>query len=207
EVGTPRETIEAAHRAMQLEPRYGPQLRFDLQARARAMLGEWNLVDYGAAPEDVDAANLYWIMAVRYTMWKRDPSLSAQLGEALLKLDSQSVLARAFVGWIFDHRLSASERSNIDSRKTSTNITQRMRIFWNQLSAEVGVYTGEPAMGDVRAAVELGLVDIAWMDRCPLFDELRKTPEWPALRETVAARAKIVRMQLEGGQATVASPS
>ena len=205
EVGTPRETIEAASRAMQLEPRYAPQLRYDVQARARAMLGEWNLEDYGPPPEDADAANLYWIMAVRYTMWKRDPALSAKLGEALLKLDSQSVLARAFVGWIFDHRLSQSERSNIDSRKTSTNITQRMRIFWNQLSAEVNVYTSEPALADVRAAVDLGLVDIAWMDLCPLFDELRKTPEWSALRETVAARARIVRMQLEGGQATVAS--
>jgi serine/threonine-protein kinase len=208
EVGTPQEAMEAAQRAMQLEPRYGPQLRFDVQARARAMLGEWNLEDYGGPPEDLEIANLYWIMATRFTMWKRDAALSAKLGEMLMKLDAQSVLARAFVGWIFDRRLSQNDRANIDSRKSSTAITQRMRIFWNQLSAEVSVYTGETtAMNDVRAAVDLGLVDISWMDRCPMFDELRKAPEWAPLRETVATRARVVYMQLQGGSATIASSS
>ncbi len=206
EVGSPRETIEAAERAMQLEPRYTPQLRYDVQGRARALLGEWNLDDYGGPPEDVEAANLYWIMATRCTMWKRDPALSAQLGESLLKLDSQSVLARAFVGWIFDQRLSQNDRANLEGRKTATNVTKRMRIFWNQLSAEVAVYTGEKtAFDDVRSAVDLGLVDITWLDGCPLFDEMRKLPEWAALRETVATRARIVYMQLQGGSATVAS--
>jgi serine/threonine-protein kinase len=205
EVGTPRESIEAAHRAMQLEPRFS-HLKLDVQARGRAMLGEWNIEDYTKPPDDdPESANLYWVMATRYTMWKRNPALSAKLGEELLKLDAQSVLARAFVGWIFDNRLSQHDRSNIESRKTSPNNTPRMRIFWNQLSAEVKAYVGEDPRDDLRAAVDLGLVDIAWMDLCPLFDEVRKDPDWPALRERVAVRARMVLMQLQGGQATVVS--
>jgi serine/threonine-protein kinase len=204
EVGTPREAIEAAHRAMQLEPRFS-HLRFDVQARSRAMLGEWELGEYGEPPTDVEAANLYWIMATRFTMWKRDDVASKRLAEQLMALDAGSVLARMFVGWIFDKRIPTPERSRIDERKSAEGITKRMRIFWNQLSSEVRIYVGERPLDDVRAAVDLGLVDIAWMDRCPLLEDLRKDPEWKDMRERVASRARIVLMQLEGGQATMAS--
>jgi TolB-like protein/predicted Ser/Thr protein kinase len=202
EVGSPRESIEAAHRAMQLEPRFS-HLRFDVQARAHAMLGEWNLVDYGEPPTEVEAANLYWIMATRFTMWKRDPAAAKLLAERLTALDAGSVLARMFVGWIFDKKIPTPERARLDERKAAEGITRRMRVFWNQLGAEMRIYVGEKPMDDVRRAVDLGLVDIAWMDGCPLLDDLRNEPGFAEMRETVATRARIVYMQLSGGEATL----
>ena len=112
---------------------------------------------------------------------------------------------RSFVGWIFDNQVATPERSRIDALKNATDITLRMRIFWNQLSAEVRAYVGEHPMDDVCAAVDLGLVDIAWMDHCPLLDDLRKDPEFAPLRERVAVRAKVVLMALRGAEATMAS--
>jgi serine/threonine-protein kinase len=204
DVGPPREAIEAAHRAMQLEPRFA-HLRFDVQARARAMLGDWDLDDYGAPPEDKDLVNIYWIMAARFTMWRRDDASAERLGRAMASLDLRSILVGAFVGWILTRKIPDDERHRIDSLKVSTAISQRLRIFWNQISAEVRAYVGETPIDDVRTAVDLGLIDIAWVDHCPLLDDVRKHPDFAQLRETVATRARFVYMQLQGGSATIAS--
>ena len=204
EVGPPREALEAAHRAMQLEPRFA-HLRYDVQARARAMLGDWDLDDYGAPPEDKDLLNIYWIMAVRYTMWRRDQASAERLMRALETLDTKSVLVGVFVSWIVDRKIPPSERHRIDSRKTSEAISPRLRIFWNQISTEVRAYCNEDPFDDVKAAVDLGLIDIAWMDKCPLLESARKHPEFADLREKVALRARAIYMQLQGGSATIAS--
>ncbi len=203
EVGAPRDAIEAANRTMQLEPRLS-HLRYDVQARSRAMLGEWDLADYGAPPQDPDSSNLYWVMATRFTMWKRDAAAAAHLAEIVKGADTTSVLVRSFTGFVIDKNVPAAERSRMDERKRSKTITTRMQIFWNQLSAEVRTYVGENAIDDVRTAVDLGLFDIAWMDHCPLLDEMRKDPEFRALRDRVAARARAVLVQLRGSDETMA---
>jgi eukaryotic-like serine/threonine-protein kinase len=203
EIAPPRETIEAAERAMQLEPRI-THLRFDVQARSRAILGEWDLDEY-AAPNDVDTANIYWVMAVRYTMWSRNDTAAEKIARTLAVNDTHSVLVRAFVGIVLDKKIPTSERERIAERKVAPSVTKRMRTFWHQISAEVLSYVGEDAMDDVRAAVDLGLFDITWMDGCPLLEDLRKRAEFEELRERVAARARPALMQLHGSDATIAS--
>jgi serine/threonine-protein kinase len=204
DVGPPREAIEAAHRAMQLEPRFA-HLRYDVQARSRAMLGDWDLDDYGEPPADVDLRNIYWIMAARFTMWRRDDASAQRLARAMATLDLRSILVGAFVGWIVGRKIPPDERHRIDSLKTSTAISPRLRIFWNQISSEVRAYCNEDPLDDVRSAVDLGLIDIAWMDHCPLLDGVRKHADFAQLRETVSVRARAVYMQLQGGSATIAS--
>jgi len=203
EVAPPHESMAAAERAMQLEPRLA-HLRFDVVARGRAMLGEWDLADY-TVPTDTEAMNLFWIMAVRYTLWSRDRERAKALARSLASLDTQSVFLRVFVGWVLDEKVAAADIARVEERKRSPAISARGRSFWNQLGAEFAGYVGSPAIDDVRASVESGLFDIAWMDGCPLLDETRKDPAFAALRERVADRARRVLAELHGGEATIAA--
>jgi len=45
------------------------------------------------------------------------------------------------------------------------------------------------AMHTLSHAVEAGLLDWMWLERCPLLHSLRKEPRWPALRALVQQRA------------------
>ncbi len=44
----------------------------------------------------------------------------------------------------------------------------------------------------MRGAIDAGLIDILWMDNCPLLEPLRKDARFAPLRVEVAARAALV---------------
>jgi serine/threonine-protein kinase len=59
-----------------------------------------------------------------------------------------------------------------------------------QILAEVSVLAGRPddALTAIQRAADAALADLAWLDRCPLFDTLRDRPEFRASREQVRQR-------------------
>lgn len=54
----------------------------------------------------------------------------------------------------------------------------------------------QKALPVLRRAVELGIIDILWMDICPLITPLSELPGYAELRATVAERALIVQRAL-----------
>jgi TolB-like protein/tetratricopeptide (TPR) repeat protein len=78
-----------------------------------------------------------------------------------------------------------------------------------QIGAECRAVTGdhEGALAAIEQYAEGGYGDVAWLDRCPLFGELRGSPRFSAAREQVAARAAAVtRAYLASQQASDAPP-
>jgi serine/threonine-protein kinase len=203
EVGAPADAIAAAERAMQVEPRL-LHLRYDVQARARAMMGEWDIDDY-EPPKDTESHFLYGIMAARFTLWGGDNERALAVAKRLSGSDTNSVLVRAFVGLIMDRKVSTAEMARIRERQTAVMVTKRTRLFWHQLSAELGGAINAPVIPDIQTAVSLGLFDVAWMDMCPLLAGARKDPAFAPLRDIVAARAKATLLQLQGADATIAA--
>ena len=68
------------------------------------------------------------------------------------------------------------------------------------IAAEAQAFRGDEA-GAVRCIAEgdaLGLVDVTWADRCPLFESMRGSPLFVAVRDRIAARAKEALDVLEG---------
>ncbi len=47
-------------------------------------------------------------------------------------------------------------------------------------------------LASLEDAERVALFDIAWLDRCPLFDPYRNDPQFAAVRASVAARADAV---------------
>jgi serine/threonine-protein kinase len=77
---------------------------------------------------------------------------------------------------------------------------RRRPIFFRQLAAEGLAFAGDyvEAEAVLLEADSLGLVDVTWLDRCPLFEPFRGSPGFVAIRERVAARAKEALDVLEG---------
>jgi serine/threonine-protein kinase len=67
-----------------------------------------------------------------------------------------------------------------------------------QLNAEILAYVFEVdgALGCVKEAVQSGLIDLLWMDRCPLLDAVRKDARFAPLRAEVEARGQRVKLAL-----------
>ena len=51
-------------------------------------------------------------------------------------------------------------------------------------------HVGDAALEALKRASEADLIDIVWLDRCPLFDKLRHMPEFAAIRTPVKRRAR-----------------
>jgi eukaryotic-like serine/threonine-protein kinase len=55
------------------------------------------------------------------------------------------------------------------------------------------VFEIDGALAAVRGAIDAGLLDLLWMDLCPVLDPVRKDARFPPLREEVAVRVQAVR--------------
>ena len=76
----------------------------------------------------------------------------------------------------------------------TARVGPRFRTLADQIAAEAFALRGDPprALAALRRAVEHTLVDIVWLDRCPVLGSVRELPEFAALRATVRSRADAI---------------
>jgi serine/threonine-protein kinase len=82
--------------------------------------------------------------------------------------------------------------------ESSANDSWRRTCFNHQLRAELRAYDRDidGAIAEIAAAVEAGLIDVAWMARCPLFSAVRNDPRFGPLMDVVAGRAGAITAAL-----------
>jgi eukaryotic-like serine/threonine-protein kinase len=70
----------------------------------------------------------------------------------------------------------------------------RQQLMGLQLLIEVALVRDRPerALATLALAARTGLMDIVWLDRCPLFGRVAEHPSYPPLRAEVARRAERV---------------
>jgi len=70
----------------------------------------------------------------------------------------------------------------------------RQQLMGLQLLAEIAMVFGRDAVGleMLRTAAQRGLLDVVWLDRCPLFMALSTRQEFVEIRTQVADRAERV---------------
>jgi serine/threonine-protein kinase len=199
EVGQAKKGIAVLDAVLALEPERN--LIAGELLRARVLMGDWSAFD-GAiekVPPD-DQVNVRYMMLARLTMWRRDPAVAAALRR---RVESREFPLRDEVLAILDV-VEGSPRYEMLGRIAEwgrvVGRARRRPIFFRQLTAEGLCFVGDlpAAESALLDADSLGLVDLTWLDRCPLLSELRKTPGFAAVREHVAARAKDVLDVLEG---------
>jgi hypothetical protein len=67
----------------------------------------------------------------------------------------------------------------------------RQQLMGLQLLIEVALVRDRPerALATLALAARTGLMDIVWLDRCPLFGRVAEHPRYPPLRVEVGRRA------------------
>ena len=75
----------------------------------------------------------------------------------------------------------------------------RGRMFRFQLTTELYCVTkdSDAALRALARAVDMGLFDLGWLDRCQLLDLVRLDPRFRSLRKIVAGRAQQVQELLK----------
>ncbi|MBX3224444.1 MAG: protein kinase [Labilithrix sp.] len=174
-------------------------------ARIRSMLGDSagmkeTLGEIPSHPGDVGA---WFMIQTRDLMWRRDIQGAKQLLEHLATVTLPPT-ARFAVEHMLKVPLGDDTRVRepafldrvlpVDAsrppRRASFNAQMRTEMFaFFQMDAET--------FAALRAGDANGLMDIVWLDRCPLLDQLRGEPEFATIHSRVAFRAERVAAALD----------
>jgi serine/threonine-protein kinase len=190
EVGRPEEGISFLKRALSLEPRIA-RARGDI-ARVAALLGDWSEVAplYTEAPSEMEQSGV-WFLRARIAMWRSDETWARRAaGEVPATLPLRAAV-EGLCTVVTSRAVPPSLAALADSLGKVTGRVRRRPIYFRQVKAEVLAYVGDDAgaIATIEDATALGLIDVVWLDRCPLFQTIRAAPGFVEARAKVAERA------------------
>jgi serine/threonine-protein kinase len=202
EVGSPADALASLSTAIKLQPS-NLRARGDAM-RMHALLGDYAPVDdlVARAAGEAGTEGVVIVLAARLALWKRDVEMLRRIEETTKDLQ---YAFKSAVGELVAVGVSGNITPALaDLGKTWGKVTHgavRRSAFFQQLAAEVAAYAGldDAALDAIEAGDRLGLIDISWLDRCPLLDRLRDSPRFAEARRGIAARASAVLAALEGG--------
>jgi serine/threonine-protein kinase len=192
EVGRPEEGTAFLERAILLEPSLY-RAKLDV-ARVSALMGDWSKAEalYEDPPRDASEHASFWFPRARLALWKGDGVWAewAKL-ELLQHTFSMRTPIEAICELILTRTIPDPLRVLVDSLGKITGRVRRRPIFFRQMKAEAHAYVGEDdvVLLALDEAATLGLIDVVWLDRCPLFDSLRRDDRFVAIRARVEAKA------------------
>jgi serine/threonine protein kinase/tetratricopeptide (TPR) repeat protein len=204
EVGPLAVAVEHLRAALVREPT-STEARLSL-ARAHALLGDAAECErtLGPTPADPSEQIPHLLTAARLAMWFRDPRRIAELlpsVEALSKNPDAKMLAAGLLRVGERGTLDAAEREYLARVFPSGSSTgQRLAAFHAQLRAEVFLACAdrENAIEAIREADANGLLDLMWLEHCPLLDPLRGHRDLDPIRRSTTLRASRVSDVLDG---------
>jgi serine/threonine-protein kinase len=204
EVGCVSEAIAHLERARWLDPNGG---MFQDLVRGYALLGDYDRADTVSATFELERHPIVLYTAARIQLWRRAP-------RALPEMDPSAnpMLRKSYVDCLEVVRsgvLSDEALAFLDGRIAASTPNSRPTRFRLQVRAEflAFVHRTEEAEATIARAVDGGLLDLAWMDRCPLLAELRVRPSFAGLRDIVEKRTEPVLRAWRGEEISAHRPS
>jgi serine/threonine-protein kinase len=204
--------LELSLRSLDLAAELDPSAAYTHRERLRvlSLMGRWDAalraLEDCAARTTGDERMAHLLARARFAAWRRDlVELEAARAEMLTEAQRFEGVSpdRAEIGRRLWAQLDVSNPmprlEAVDPSFASAYASPRRRLYFAQLSAEICALSGEEevAWSWVQQAVAWELLDLAWLDACPLLERLRSRAGWSALREPVAARAAEVHVRLD----------
>jgi len=200
EAGEPERAIAILSATAALEP--GLDVTNGDLLRGRALLGDWSAFEAAIEGQtwDAEASPRFFLLA-RMAMWRRDAAAALEV--------RKRVEPRAFalhdqvlgvLNMVVTGKPPAEMQTILSSWGRVVGRARRRPMLFRQLSAETHAFCGEldEAQRAIGEADALGLIDVTWVDRCPLLDGMRASPAFVEVRDRIAARAKEAVDALDG---------
>jgi len=194
EVGRPQEAMTHLRTALSIDPS-DITPRFEL-VRAHALLGNWAesmaLLDLPVTGPSNGVSR--FLSRVRQCFWRGQPHPDLETPPALGPEMGLLAKPHAVIEILKTRELPEADRLELDVQARLGDPGSRRRILFFQLNAEIYAYVFEVdhSLDAIAGAIEAGLIDILWMDRCPMLDAVRKDARFAPLRAEVNARAQRV---------------
>jgi serine/threonine-protein kinase len=164
-------------------------------ARTAALTGDWQKADEYAAQAQAAEGEIGAItLRSRFMLWRGAPMTEKELSASdVLALQSAVGLPRALFKLLSDRTTLPQEDPEYRTLVELAG-SQRRRSFFSQLAAECAGYINRPEAGlqSVREGLDYGLLDLAWLDHCPVLAPIRALPDYPEVRARLAARAQAI---------------
>jgi serine/threonine-protein kinase len=155
-----------------------------------ALMGRWDDAERMLGRLATKDKFAYWTLRGRTSMWRRD---AKAVEEALVSMPEIPELRYPLLlRRIAQTKTLPTEVFELEREERTGGA--RRHTFVSQLSAELTSFVGrhDDAMASVARAVDLGLIDLLWLERCPLLDTLRASPRYPRFHEDVKRRADLI---------------
>jgi len=135
-----------------------------------------------------------WIVLARFLCWTGDRQRArAYLSDPALAAP-ELVRPRRLIEFLAGKRHIEVDEY-VPPGYQSQSVSPRGHLFGLQLLVEYYCFIGQlpEALHGLRQLAKLALVDIQWVDHCPILAPLRHAPDFPALRAPVAELARQVQ--------------
>ncbi|HET9621576.1 MAG TPA: serine/threonine-protein kinase [Kofleriaceae bacterium] len=190
--------------AIGLDPGRTQIIRGDL-TRLDALLGRWPEADarLDALLRDPDPAvvQLGAVFEARLASWRGDRATMLAAAQVFApRIEKAGHLLAFFQHTVATGALDRARWEQLTAMFTRRDHPHRMQVLGLQLMAEIAVVLDEPDLA-VRAlghAADMGLVDVIWLDGCPLFARFAHDLSWRTLRDEIARRADRVLAAFRG---------
>lgn len=188
ETGPIEDAARELETALSLDPA-GSMVSRNL-ARLMVLRGDWGrTLELMEKTRQTEGDISYWANLARFATWRRDEALAVEVVAALSKVETASPLQRIVLDALRDKRQESE--AGFHELMASADGGWRRTAYFRQLELEIASYLGDHARA-IKALVpcaQTGLIDLVWMDHCPLLQGYRATPEFTSARAIVAERA------------------
>ncbi|MCA9647367.1 MAG: hypothetical protein KC492_42045, partial [Myxococcales bacterium] len=165
-----------------------------IHARLEALVGNWDVCQ--SLLHDVPAAPSIggWLHVARTSIWHDSKQVAESATTHPSLRGPEYAIVRRLFQFLLDGRANLDVDSIFNPALGSSHSSSRGAAFRHQIRCELLAIQGDTqqAMIDLEQSVAAGLIDLLWLENCPLLAGLRSRPEFEPLRREVAGRADAV---------------
>jgi len=181
--------------ALGLDPGRAKVISADL-GRLDALQGDWAAAEarcrHLLVDPDPSMVQLGAVFEARLAVWRKDrPAMIAAATRFAPRVENAGHMI-AFVKHATETGvLDPVQWDQLIQLFTRRDRPRRMQVMGLQLMAEIAILLGhhDLALRALGQAADMGLIDVTWLDSCPLFAPFANDLRWRAIRDEIARRA------------------